>query len=392
MDKKIYNISQLNKEARLLLEGHFATIWVSGEISNLARPSSGHWYFSLKDDRAQVRGAMFRGANSVVNFPVKDGCQVLVKGRISLYEARGDYQLIVEYMEEAGAGLLQRAFEELKLKLQKEGVFDNALKKPLPTLPKQIGIITSATGAAVHDILTTLGRRFAGIPAIIYPTQVQGKQSAPEIVNAIEVAVARDECDVLIVARGGGSLEDLWGFNEESVARAMLACPIPIVSGIGHEVDFTIADFVADVRAATPTAAAETVSPDKNEWIQQIKQWSSRLTRYIQHKIGLLAEQCHHLEKRLQHPGKRLEQQMQLVDSLDIRLRQTLKSTLQFREQQFEALKNRLETVSPMATIARGYSIVRDTNGNLVKSVKQVQTDDVIYINVIDGEIEGVVR
>jgi exodeoxyribonuclease VII large subunit len=263
--REIYSISELNSEARVLLEKRFPLIWVEGEISNLARPASGHIYFSLKDEAAQVRCAMFKMHNRLVNFQPKNGQQVLARVRISLYEARGEFQLIVEHMEETGDGALRRQFELLKQKLFEEGLFDEAHKQALPFLPTQLGVITSPSGAAIRDILSVLKRRFPGIPVLIYPVPVQGTEAPQAIVESIHSAAKCQDCDLLILARGGGSLEDLWAFNEETVARAINACPIPIVTGIGHEIDFTIADFVADYRAPTPSAAAEFISPDHTE-------------------------------------------------------------------------------------------------------------------------------
>ena len=267
-ERDIYTVSDLNARARVILEECFKTIWVSGEISNLAKPNSGHLYFSLKDERAQVRCAFFRNSQRGLRFTPENGQHVLVQAQVSFYAARGDFQLIVSQMEMAGAGALQVAFEQLKQRLHKEGLFSQAHKKKLPLFPKCLGIITSPTGAAIRDILKVLQRRFSSIPIIIYPTLVQGDKAADQISMAIQRATQRKECDVLILARGGGSLEDLWPFNEEKVARAMFHCPIPIVTGIGHEIDVTIADFVADQRASTPSAAAEMVSPNQQEQMQ----------------------------------------------------------------------------------------------------------------------------
>src|SRR3990167_11367189 len=257
---EVYTVSRLNNEVKFILEDRFPWVWVEGEISNFAAPHSGHWYFSLKDNTAQVRCAMFRGQQRKLIFTPKDGMHVLINARVSLYENRGEFQLIAESMEERGEGKLRRAFEMLKKKLETAGLFDPLHKKKLPSFPKQIGIITSETGAAIADILTILKRRFPSIPIIVYPTLVQGTLAAPSIVKALKTANRRNECDVIILARGGGSLEDLWAFNEEIVAYAIFESDIPIISGVGHEIDFTIADFVADVRAPTPSAAAEMIT------------------------------------------------------------------------------------------------------------------------------------
>ncbi len=266
--REVLSISQLNAQARMLLERGLGSVWLEGEISNLARPASGHWYFSLKDESAQVRCAMFRNRSMLVRFPVKDGARVLARGRVSLYEARGEFQVVIDHLEEAGEGALRRRFEELKRKLLAEGLFDAARKKPLPTLPRRIGVITSPTGAALRDILHILQRRFPAVPVLVYPVAVQGEAAPREIVQALQLAAARRDCDVLILARGGGSLEDLMAFNEESVARAIYACDIPIISGVGHETDVTIADFVADERAPTPSGAAERSVPDSAEYLR----------------------------------------------------------------------------------------------------------------------------
>src|SRR5271167_2003565 len=289
-DRDVYSVSRLNREVRVLLERGFASLWLEAEISNFSRPSSGHWYFSLKDAAAQVRCAMFRQRNMLCSFTARDGQKVLVRARIGLYEPRGEYQLIVDHMEDAGLGALKRLFEELSAKLKQEGLFDAERKRPLPSLPRRIGIITSPTGAAVRDILHVLARRFPAAAVLIYPVAVQGAQAAPEIIAALKLAGRRAECDVLILARGGGSLEDLWAFNDEALARAIAASPIPVVSGIGHEVDVTIADFAADVRAPTPSAAAEIVVPDADEWLASLSRLGQRLQRALRHGMDAQRE------------------------------------------------------------------------------------------------------
>src|ERR1700691_2609530 len=266
-ERDVYSVSRLNREARVLLERGFGTLWLEAEISNFSRPSSGHWYFSLKDAAAQVRCAMFRQRNMLANLVPRDGQKVLVRARIGLYEPRGEFQLIVDHIEDAGLGALKRQSEELSARLAAEGLFALERKRPLPALPKRIGVITSPTGAAVRDIVHVLARRFVGVAVLIHPVSVQGASAAAEIIAALKLAGERAECDVLILARGGGSLEDLWAFNDEALARAIAASPIPVISGIGHETDFTIADFAADVRAPTPSAAAEIAVPDGEEWL-----------------------------------------------------------------------------------------------------------------------------
>ena len=298
--RDVYTVSRLNREAKAVLETGFPPIWIEGEISNLSRPASGHVYFSLKDAQAQVRCAFFRQHQRLLGIALKDGLHVLARARVSLYEGRGDYQLIIEYLEEAGEGALRRAFDALKQRLLQEGLFDVAHKKPLPRLPRRLGIITSPSGAVLHDILTTLRRRFPGIAVLVFPVPVQGEGAAEKIAKAIRLAGERGDCDALILARGGGSLEDLWAFNEEIVARAIYACPIPVVSGVGHETDFTIADMVADARAPTPTAAAEMLSPDQQEWLAQFARFEARLATGMQ---GRLRSRQQHLDWLGRAPG-----------------------------------------------------------------------------------------
>src|SRR5580658_10163237 len=312
-ERDIYSVSRLNREVRVLLERGFGALWLEAEISNLARPSSGHWYFSLKDSAAQVRCAMFRQRNMLGTFTPRDGQKVLVRGRIGLYEPRGEYQLIVDHMEDAGLGALKRQFEELSAKLAAEGLFAADRKRPLPGLPRRIGVITSPTGAAVRDILHVLARRFPAASVLIYPVPVQGAQAAAEIVAALELAGRRAECDVLILARGGGSLEDLWAFNDERLARAIVASLIPVITGIGHEIDFTIADFAADVRAPTPSAAAELVVPDAQEWLSVFSSLGTRLARCMRRRLEERRQRLRWLARRaaLVSPVARFAQQTQ---------------------------------------------------------------------------------
>ncbi|MGA7800973.1 MAG: exodeoxyribonuclease VII large subunit, partial [Gammaproteobacteria bacterium] len=287
--RDVYSVGRLNREVRAALEAGFALLWVEGELSNVARPASGHLYLTLKDAQAQVRCAMFRNRCQFLGFTPQNGMQVLVRARVSLYEPRGDFQLIIEHMEEAGDGALLRAFEALKQRLSKEGLFEEARKRPIPTLPRRVGVVTSPIGAAIRDILSVLRRRFPALPVLIYPVPVQGTDAAPQIAAAVRRASERADCDVLIVTRGGGSLEDLWAFNEELVARAIHDSAIPVVSGVGHEIDFTIADFVADRRAPTPSAAAELVSPDQAEWLAQLRALDARLLQRLQRHLQELA-------------------------------------------------------------------------------------------------------
>lgn len=422
--RDIFTVSRLNREARELLESSLARLWVEGEISNLARPASGHLYFTLKDARAQVSCALFRNRALRLRFTPENGTQVLVRAQVSLYEPRGNYQLIVDQMEEAGDGALRRAFEELKTKLYNEGLFDESNKQPLPGLPRCVGVITSPSGAAIRDVLTVLKRRFPGIPVIIYPTRVQGDGAAAEIITALRRADQRGDCDVLLLTRGGGSLEDLWPFNEEKVARAVKACTLPIVSAVGHEVDVVITDFVADARAATPSAAAELISPDKDELGSRLRQLSARLRQQLMQRLQRRHEQFDWLTRRLRqhHPGRRLEQQAQRLDELEQRLNRTMRQQLvqrqahlgtasaRFRQYHpgrlLEAMQARnralaqqlgyciniqlskygeklailartLETVSPLATLQRGYSItLARKDGTVITDSRQTSPGD----------------
>jgi exodeoxyribonuclease VII large subunit len=353
--REVYSVSRLNLEARLLLEEGFPRLWVEGELSNVSRPSSGHLYFTLKDARAQVRAAMFRSRNQAMRFRLAEGLQVLVRARVSLYEPRGDYQLIVEHMEEAGDGALRRAFEELKRRLAAEGLFEAACKRPLPALPGRIGVITSPSGAAIRDVLSVLRRRFPAIPVRIYPVPVQGKEAGAEIASAIRLAGRRGDCDVLILTRGGGSLEDLWPFNDERVARAIHDCPVPLVSAVGHEIDFTIADFVADQRAATPSAAAELVSPDQTEWLARTRQLAVRLENRVRHTLSDRERQLAWLEKRLQqvHPGQYLRQQAQRLDDLEQRARLLITMKMRALQSTLNETHAKLQRHSPLQRLAR---------------------------------------
>ncbi len=353
--RDIYSVSRLVRESRAVLEGSFPLLWISGELSNLSQPASGHVYFSLKDEIAQVRCAMFRMKRQLLRFRPQNGQQVLVRARVSLYEARGEFQLIVEHMEPAGEGALRLAFEQLKEKLAAEGLFDSARKKPLPELPGRIGLVTSPTGAAIRDLLSVLKRRFPALPVVIYPVQVQGQEAPGQIVRMLELANRRNECDVLILSRGGGSLEDLQAFNDEAVARAIHASRIPVVSGVGHEIDFTIADFVADQRAPTPSAAAELVAPDQMAWRRRLHQLSQRLGLLPARRLVSIRERLTGLERRLlkQHPTQRLQQRAQRLDELGLRLRRAFDMQRLQRARQLELLRSRLAQVSPSRRLER---------------------------------------
>lgn len=389
----IHSVSELNQMVRSLLEDAFPPLWVEGEISNFACPASGHWYFSLKDSGAQIRCAMFQGRNRTTGFQPSNGSHVIVRGKISLYEARGDFQLIADFMEEAGDGALRRAFEVLKARLATEGLFDAVHKKPLPALPKCIGVITSPTGAAIRDILAVLKRRFPGIPVIIYPTAVQGEQAAPQIVRALNYANQRNECDILIVTRGGGSLEDLWAFNEEIVARAIHASLLPVISAVGHEIDFTIADFVADHRAATPSAAAELVSPDQSEWALRLQKIYQLLVRSMQNELLHAQKNLQHLIKYLRHPGQRIQEQFQRLDDLEQRLQRAAQNRVQHCQHQLLNLSRALNAVSPLSTLSRGYAIVtRTKTGEILRNAEQTFMGDQITARLGAGFLQCLVE
>ena len=436
-ERDVYTVSRLNREVRLLLEQGMPVVWVEGELSNFAQPASGHWYFTLKDRDAQIRCAMFRQRNLGVGFTPRAGQHVLARGRISLYEPRGDYQLIVEHLEEAGVGALQREFERLKAKLAAEGLFAPERKRSLPRFPRRIGVVTSPTGAAIRDILHILARRFPPASVLIYPTAVQGAAAAPSIVKALELASQRAECDVLILARGGGSLEDLWAFNDERVARAIYACSIPVVSGVGHEIDFTIADFVADARAPTPSGAAELIAPDRREWLDFLDRTAERLAVAVRREIRAARVRIEAVNRRLAlcHPGARLMQQTQRLDDLEQRLAGALRARLQARRTRLSeafarlvrrspehlvreyrlrhgALAERLthavherlakaehrlmmaartlHTVSPLATLERGFAIVtRASDGALVTDIASVQTGEEIEARLARGRLRA---
>ena len=434
MADNIYSVSQLNQSVRLMLENQLGAIWLTGEISNFSQPVSGHWYLSLKDENAQVRCAMFRMKNLRVSFRPTNGMQVLVRANVSLYEPRGDYQLIIESMHLAGEGLLMQQFEALKLKLAAEGLFAQHLKKNLPHFSKAVGIITSKTGAALQDILHILQRRDPSLKIIIYPTAVQGKDAATEIAQMIELANQRQEVDVLIVGRGGGSLEDLWCFNEEMVARAIFHSHLPVISAVGHETDVTIADFVADVRAPTPSAAAELVSRNQTELLQQLQYRRQRLEIALDRLFAEKQQKLKHLSLRLhnQHPQAQLRIQQQLITQLNHRLQQSLrhrwqkkaenltalsmrlyKNPLPLRLQQYEQqlaqlkvrlnshmnltlslqqkqlahLCGKLDSLSPLKVLARGYSITQNQQNFTIRSMKDVNVGEQIKTRLPDGDI-----
>ena len=434
------SVSELNRQVKTLLERGLAKLWVEGEISNLARPASGHLYFSLKDESSQIRCAYFRQRQRGPTINLKNGDQVLALGRVSIYEARGDYQLIVEQLEDAGEGELRRRFEALKKKLSAEGLFDDAQKNNLPELPRRIGVVTSPSGAAIRDILTVLKRRFPSIPVVIYPTLVQGETAAALISEAIATAVGRNECDVLIIARGGGSLEDLWSFNEELVARAIHECPIPIVSAVGHEVDFTIADFVADVRAPTPSGAAEIIVPDQDDWLRRLTTTAERIAllgrRYLEDKFqtvdwlsrrltqgspaAMVARQSdwlHNVQQILsgamrhdlatrgrnlelirsrllqRSPAIGVKQSMHRLSALKQRLSGSGAAAVDRLQVRLRLAARTLDSVSPLATLDRGYAIVNDDKtGAILTDAAQVKPGADISAQLAHGTLKAVVK
>jgi exodeoxyribonuclease VII large subunit len=439
-DTDVYTVSRLNREARQMLETGLARLWIAGEISNLAQPASGHLYFSLKDAQAQVRCAMFRNSNRSLKFRPENGTQVLVQARVSLYEARGEFQLIADQMEEAGEGLLRRKFEELKAKLDAEGLFSVDRKQLLPAIPATIGVVTSPTGAAIRDILNILQRRYPAANIIIYPTRVQGNGANAEIVAAINSAVLRAECDVLIIARGGGSLEDLNSFNEENVARCIVQCTIPTVSGVGHEVDITIADLVADVRAPTPSGAAELVTPDRSEILRSLSNLQRRATLTLKQRTNNLASNLQQFDTRLRrlHPGAIMDQLRQEADELISRLVAVVNAKIAAQTAQRSLLTLRLRhaapavrlerlqkqisgnvqslsveirkiisglntrtavaagslnAVSPLATLERGYAVVRDSSsGQVSMDASALKPGDSVDIQLARGRLDATVN
>ncbi len=353
--RNVFTVSRLNKEVRVLLERGLGVVWVEGELSNFSQPSSGHWYFSLKDRDAQVRCAMFRVKNAVLGFTPKAGQHVLARGRVSLYEPRGEYQLILDHLEEAGLGALQREFERLKAKLAAEGLFASGRKRGLPAFPRRIAVVTSPTGAAVRDVLNILARRFPAAAVLVYPAAVQGAAAAPAIVQALQLASARMDCDVLILARGGGSLEDLWAFNDERVARAIRACAIPVVTGVGHEIDFTIADFAADARAPTPSGAAELVAPDGAACMEALIRMEGRMSACMRRELRAVSSRFESVRARIKqaHPGIRLIHQAQRLDDLEQRLAGAANTVLHTRRHRLNDAVTRLTQRSPEVRLVR---------------------------------------
>ena len=388
-ETKVFSVKEINRLVRELLEQSFPSFWITGEISNFISASSGHWYFSLKDEEAQVRCTMFKNKNMAAEWIPKNGEKIEAKCLIGLYEARGEYQLNIELIRHAGSGLLSEAFNQLKEKLLKEGLFEASRKKTIPQIPQTIGIITSLTGAAIEDILITLKRRSPHIPIIIYPSLVQGKEAPAAIVKAIETANVRMECDVLIIARGGGSIEDLWAFNEEIVARAIATSKIPTITGVGHETDTTIADFVSDLRAPTPSGAAELVTSYTVELIKTIQVYKNQLNKLMASLIRELIQKIDYLEKRLISPRQQIQRQKEQIYQYIQRINQSMKNLVIQYHLHIDKLKLNLDHLSPHAVLSRGYSIVTDVDGQIVNNVTQLKLDDKIHIRLNHGQADA---
>ena len=385
-------VSDLNRRVRALLENQFETLWVVGELSNVKPAPSGHWYFCLKDATAAVDCAMYRSRAQFLDFRPENGLRVEVRARVTLYEPRGSYQLAVDELRRAGRGPLHEAFEKLKAKLAAEGLFEAGRKRALPRFPRAIGIVTSREAAALRDMLTTLRRRSPMTAVVIYPAQVQGEGAAGQIARAIARAGERAECDVLVVGRGGGSLEDLWAFNEEVVARAIAACPLPVVSGVGHETDFTIADFVADVRAPTPTAAAALVSPDRAALRDDVERLRRRLVRDLRRAIETRAQRLDGLARRLLTPAQRIERQRRDLAAVSRRLALATRRSLNEHSRHLAALRGALGHLDPTRVLARGYSIVRDADGHVRRSSAGLETGSALDVTFAEGGAAVTVR
>jgi len=388
--KQVYSVSELTRNIRSLLEGSFENIWVEGEVSNFVKHQSGHMYFSIRDKESVLACVFFKGANSSLKFQIKDGMKVLCFGKISVYDKRGQYQLYVKAIEPKGAGALQLAFEQLKEKLRKEGLFDDINKKNIPYLPQRVGVITSPTGAAIRDILNVTNRRFSNIEIILNPARVQGDEAKTEIVDAIELFNIIDNVDVIILGRGGGSMEDLWPFNEEIVARAIYASKIPIISAVGHEVDWTISDFVSDRRAPTPSAAAELIIPKKEELINILDGFSQRMKVSLFSKLDFMGKRLKDLKERyvLREPLNVINQKEQEVDDLAGELSLKGSYIVKFKKETLNALMGKLHALSPLGILNRGYSITTTKEtGKVVKDIKNIRKKDLIKTRLAKGEV-----
>lgn len=391
-ETKVYSINEINRAIKDQLEGEFQLIWIKGQISNFKPHTSGHFYFSLKDDKAQISAVMFKGFNRHVKFKPTDGMEVLIRGKITVYEPRGTYQMMCEVMEPVGVGALQIAFDQLKQKLSKEGLFDPAKKRPIPELSQRVAIVTSPTGAAIKDMLNVLGRRMKNLEVTIFPCAVQGVQAQKEIVNAIQLANKIGNFDVMIIGRGGGSIEDLWAFNEESVARAIAASQIPTVSAVGHEIDFTIADFVADLRAPTPSAAAELISKNASDLMDKVSMQFKALRNSIIKQIQMDKQKLMHVQRQLVDPKRKLQDLMLKVDDLTSRIQNSVNKQILSKRQQFVRWASVLDSLSPLKVLDRGYAIIKDDKNKIVKDSKKIKKGDELSIQLFQGEVTAEVK
>ena len=388
--RKIYTVSEVTKDIRGLLEDNFPTLWLCGEISNFRSPSSGHFYFTLKDETSQIPAVMFRSSNHSLKFRLEDGLEVIVHGRVTVYEPRGQYQIVVDHAEPKGLGALQLAFEQLKDKLKAEGLFDEKYKKPIPVLPRKVGIITSSQGAALHDMVTILTRRFPTIEILINPVRVQGEGSAEEIAQAIAEMNDRDDIDVLIVGRGGGSLEDLWAFNEEIVVRTIFASDIPVISAVGHETDFSLSDLAADLRAPTPSAAAELAVPEKEDLLNTLAQYRSGLKFAIRQFLKGLTDRIIFFGRQIKDPRRILEDGKMRIDDLSFRAAQAQKRNLRELRLQVEGMRRNLESLSPHAPLKRGYSLVfKEGQKRPLRRAPEVNPGELLEIRLGEGALRA---
>lgn len=390
---KIYSVSELTDELKNLLEANFPQVWVAGEVSNFKAHHNGHYYFNLKDEGARLAAVMFRGNSRLLKFAVEEGMAVVCGGRLTVYPPYGNYQIIVTTMEPQGLGALQLAFEQLKEKLAQEGLFDEERKRALPLVPRRIGIVTSQSGAALRDFLRVATRRYPNVEILVSPTAVQGAEATRQIVAALERLGKLSDIDVIVVARGGGSIEDLWAFNEEAVARAIAATPVPVVSAIGHETDFTIADFVADVRAPTPSAAAEMVVPSKEELVYTLAQWQYRLQRSIKQFLELHEQTVHHLQRRLKDPRRRLDEISQRVDDLRERATRALRHRVELMDSEWRRASAALRNLNPLAILERGYCVATPIGSERpLTSSEQVKAGDQVKLQLAQGGLLTEVR
>ena len=390
-EKKILTVSELSQQIRNCLESEFPSVWIKGELSNFIAHSSGHWYFSLKDEKSQIKGVMFRGQNHKAAFLPKNGMEVLVQGQLSLYPPRGDYQILCQEIELLGSGSLQQKFETIKRKLKEEGLFDKERKKPLPLFPKHIGLITSPTGAAVRDILQVLNRRFKAVKVTLIPSLVQGEEAPASLLKSLSLSKHLD-VDVLILARGGGSIEDLWGFNEENLARAIAKHPIPVISAVGHEIDFTICDFVADLRAATPSAGAELVVQNRDELLNKLDIFKKQFIQNLKRQLYFLKEKLSSLEKSLIRPDRYLQDFSQRLDEVNSRLQKALNQTFHRTKENLNHLEKFFNSLNPKKVLQRGFSIVTTEQGDIVYDIKELQIKDSVHINFFKGQAKATIN